>query len=94
MSTIRFTTDIGTDQIIHPPPGIQLPPGHAEVTVVQDTSVQTPVSPKQDFPPGVPQDIQKLIRFARQVGPMNLPTDYALNHDYYLHGAPKKKPKK
>ena len=35
MSTIRFTVEIGQDQTIHPPAGVQLTLGKADVIVVQ-----------------------------------------------------------
>jgi hypothetical protein len=90
MSTIRFTTDIGDDLVIHPPPGVQLAPGRAEVTVIQEVTSQSLAPPKREFPPGVPQVVQDLVRFAEQYkDQISLPSDYAINHDHYLHGAPK-----
>jgi hypothetical protein len=88
MSTIRFTAEIGQDQTIHLPAGVQLTVGKAEVIVVQPGES---LDRSQDdvFPPGVPEIAKNLARFARAQTSQPLPPDFALNHDHYLHGAPK-----
>jgi hypothetical protein len=92
MSTIRFTTDIGTDQSIPLPEGVTIPHGPAEVIVIPQSQVSSE-SPASEAPaadvPRVPQIAIDLARFAEENGPTNLPPDYAINHDHYLHGAPK-----
>jgi hypothetical protein len=93
MSTIRFTTDIGTDQSIPLPEGVTIPLGPAEVIVIPQSQVssETPVSeaPVEEVP-RVPQIAIDLARFAEQYkDQISLPSDYAINHDHYLHGAPK-----
>jgi hypothetical protein len=88
MSTIRFTTEIGPDRTIHPPADAHLTPGKVEVIIVQPSDA---VDALQDdvFPAGVPEIAKDLVRFARGQNAQALPTDFALNHDHYLHGAPK-----
>ena len=47
MSTIRFLARIADDGTIHPPEGVRLAPGTAEVTVVQEVAaVETPKPPR------------------------------------------------
>jgi hypothetical protein len=88
MSTVRFTAEIGQDQTIHPPTGIRLTPGKAVVVVVQSEPAEQ--SPEDAiFPPGVPQIAKNLVTFAHSQDAPPLPPDFALNHDHYLHGAPK-----
>jgi hypothetical protein len=41
MSTIRFTTEIGNDQLIRPPEGVFLGPGKAEITIVPIAAATT-----------------------------------------------------
>ena len=87
MSIIRFTAEIGQDHTIHPPAGVHLTPGAADVIVVQpSTAVERPPE-GDDFPAGVPEVAKDLARFARQQATQALPTDFAMNHDFYLHGA-------
>ncbi len=88
MSTVRFTAEIGQDQTIHLPVGIRLKPGRADVVVVQaEPSERSPA--EEVFPPGVPEVAKNLAKFARSQNAEALPPDFALNHDHYLHGAPK-----
>lgn len=89
MSTIRFNTVIGKDQTIRPPEGVRLSPGKAEVIVVQVPDRATASSDDKAFAPGVPKVAADLARFAREQDIGDLPADLALNHDHYLHGAPK-----
>ena len=58
------------------PPGVDLPEG-AEVEV----RTSRPASVGEDITNG-------LLRIAKQA--QGLPSDLAKNHDYYLHGRPKK----
>jgi len=89
MSTIRFTTEIGEDRTIHPPAEAHLMPGKVEVIIVQPSDAAER-SPEGDvFPTGVPEIAKDLVRFARGQNAPALPPDFALNHDHYLHGAPK-----
>ncbi len=88
MATIRFTAEIGQDQTIHLPAGVQLMQGQAEVIIVQPS--ETTVQSQDDaFPPDVPEIAKNLVRFARGQNAQPLPPDFAMNHDHYLHGAPK-----
>jgi hypothetical protein len=89
MSTVRFTAEIGPDQTIHPPLGVQLAPGSADVIVVQPADAANRVEESIAFPQGVPEIAQKLASFAISQNAQALPPDFALNHDHYLHGAPK-----
>jgi hypothetical protein len=89
MSTIRFTAEIGEDQTIHLPVGVQLTPGKADVIVVQPAEA-TPRSRENDeLPQNVPEIAKNLARFARTQNAQTLPPDFAMNHDHYIHGAPK-----
>jgi len=88
MSTIRFTTEIGQDRTVHVPAEANLIPGKAEVIIVQ--SSDTVEGAEDDgIPAGVPEIAKDLVRFARGQNAPALPPDFALNHDHYLHGAPK-----
>jgi hypothetical protein len=89
MSTVRFTTEIGQDLVIHPPADIHLTPGKAEVIVVQPSAASAEALQTDVFPAGVPEIAKDLVRFARGQNAPALPPDFALNHDHYLHGAPK-----
>jgi hypothetical protein len=90
MATIRFTADIREDQTIHPPPGVRLALGKAEVIVLQPSDALND-PPREDdvFPMAVPEIAKDLARFASQQNAQGLPPDLAMNHDHYLHGAPK-----
>ena len=89
MSTIRFTTEIGHDHVIYPPAGAELTPGKAEVIVVQSPDVVQGSQEDDVFPSGVPEIAKELVRFAHKQNAHGLPPDFAINHDHYLHGAPK-----
>jgi hypothetical protein len=89
MSTIRFNTVIGEDRTIRPPEGVRLTPGKAEIIVVQAPDGAAGSSEEEAPAAGVPEVAGELARFAREQGVGDLPTDFALNHDHYLHGAPK-----
>jgi len=86
MSILRFSTVIGGDQIIRPPEGVRLTPGKAEIVVVQTPD---PAAGSDEDNPRVPGVAADLARFAREQDVGDLPADLALNHDHYLHGAPK-----
>jgi hypothetical protein len=88
MSTVRFTAEIGQDQTIHPPAGVRLTLGKADVIVVQAEMAER----RQDdevLPPDVPEIAKNLARFADSQDAPALPPDFAVNHDHYLHGAAK-----
>jgi len=89
MSTVRFNTEIGEDQTIRPPEGVTLTPGKAEVIVVQASDAAAEPGQTQASAPGIPAVAKDLAGFARQQETANLPADFAMNHDHYLHGAPK-----
>lgn len=89
MSTIRFTTEIGPDGMIHPPAETPLAPGKAEVFVVQLSDSAEGYQASDAFPEGVPEIAKDLVRLAQRQKALPLPPDFALNHDHYLHGAPK-----
>ena len=89
MSTIRFTAEIGQDGAIHPPAEANLMPGMVEVIIVQPSDRVEGSKEDDVFPAGVPEIAKDLARFARGQNAQALPPDFALNHDHYLHGAPK-----
>lgn len=89
MSTIRFTTEIGLDCVIRPPAEAHLMPGKAEVIVVQSSDAVQGSQENDSFPDGVPEIAKDLVRFVHQQNAPALPPDFAMNHDHYLHGAPK-----
>lgn len=90
MTTIRFTADIREDQTIHLPVGVHLALGEAEVVVMQPSAiVKEPTREDDLFPAGVPEIAKDLAQFARRQNAQGLPSDLAMNHDHYLHGAPK-----
>ena len=89
MSTVRFTAEIGPDQIIHLPVGVQLTPGKADVIVVQLVQTAEQSQESDSLPQGVPEIARNLARFAHSQDAPALPSDFAMNHDHYLHGAPK-----
>ena len=90
MTTIRFTADICEDQTIHPPVGVRLALGKAEVIVLQPSDAAKESTRGDDlFPAGVPEIAIYLAQFARRQNAQGLPPDLAMNHDHYLHGAPK-----
>jgi hypothetical protein len=90
MTTIRFTADIREDQTIHLPTGVHLALGKAEVTVLQPSdAAQEPAREDDFFAAGVPEIAKDLAQFARRQNARGLPSDLAMNHDHYLHGAPK-----
>jgi len=86
MSILRFSTVIGGDQVIRPPEGVRLTPGKAEIVVIQTAD---PVAGSVEDCPKVPEIAADLAGFAREQDLRDLPADFALNHDHYLHGAPK-----
>jgi hypothetical protein len=75
--------------MIHPPSEAPLIPGKAEVFVVQSSDSAKESQASGDFPEGVPEIARDLARFAHRQESSPLPPDFALNHDHYLHGAPK-----
>lgn len=87
MAAIYFKTQIEQGQVIPLPKGIAIPLGPAEVIVIPQAT-STSESDTDDIP-RVPQIALDFARFAEANGPSNLPPDYAINHDHYLHGAPK-----
>jgi hypothetical protein len=90
MTTIRFTADIHEDQTIHPPAGVRLAPGKAEVVVYQPSDPgKEPTLEDDALPAGIPEIAKDLAQFASQHNVQGLPYDLAMNHDHYLHGAPK-----
>ena len=89
MSILRFSTVIGGDQVIRPPEGVRLTPGKAEIIVVQTPDHPTRSFEDGSFVPRVPEVARDLACFAREQDVGDLPADFALNHDHYLHGAPK-----
>jgi hypothetical protein len=89
MSTIRFTTEIGRDRAIHPPAEVHLMPGKVDVIIVQPSDAVEQSQEDNAFPAGIPEIAKDLARFARSQNSQPLPPDFAMNHDHYLHGAPK-----
>jgi hypothetical protein len=90
MTAVRFSADIREDQTIHPPAGVRLALGKAEVIVLQPSdTVEEPAQHDDAFPAGIPEIAKDLAQFASQQNAQGLPPDLALNHDHYLHGAPK-----
>ncbi len=64
-------------------------PGRVEVIVVQPSDTGEQSQEDSAFPAGVPEIAKDLVRFARSQNAPPLPPNFALNHDHYLHGAPK-----
>jgi hypothetical protein len=90
MTPIHFTADIREDQTIHPPAGIRLVPGKAEVVVFQPSDASRESARVGDTTEAaVPQIAKDLAEFAGRCNIQGLPSDLAMNHDHYLHGAPK-----
>ena len=89
MSTVRFTAEIGQDRVIHPPANVHLVPGTAEVVVVQASGAVELQKAEDTLPAAVPEIAKELVRFACEQNAPPLPSDFAMNHDHYLHGAPK-----
>jgi hypothetical protein len=87
MTAIHFKAQIEQGQPIPLPKGVDIPLGPAEVIVIPQTT-STLEDDTEDIP-HVPQIALDLARFAEENGPSNLPPDYAINHDHYLHGTPK-----
>jgi hypothetical protein len=88
MTSIHFKTQIGQSKVIPLPEGITIPLGPAEVIVISQASTTSELT-GEDVP-RVPQIALDLARFAEQYkDQISLPSDYAINHDHYLHGAPK-----
>ncbi len=87
MAAIRFKTQIEQGQTIPLPKGVAIPLGPAEVIVIPQAA--NPSELVSEDATRVPQIALDLARFAEENGPSNLPPDYAINHDHYLHGAPK-----
>lgn len=87
MKAIRFHAVIGPDQVIQPPQGVTLPPGAAEIIVLQ---AELPA--KEQVPSESGGHLfDRLAQLAQQLGipPESFPEDLAENHDHYAHGAPK-----
>jgi hypothetical protein len=87
MAAIHFKTHIEQGQNIPLPEGVVVPIGPAEVIVIPEAAISSATN--VDDVPRIPQIALDLARFAEENGPSNLPPDYAVNHDHYLHGAPK-----
>jgi len=84
VESIQFQTTIGEDGIIRLPPGVSVPPGEADVTVI----------PHRDTPSGSDSAGALINRLATAAANLripldDLPTDLAQQHDHYLHGLPK-----
>jgi hypothetical protein len=76
---MSFTATVEND-MIKLPPGVHLPDG-----------TEVSVEPRA---PAASGGVRKTFaeRYEKYVGMADaLPEDFALNHDYYLHGAPKRK---
>ena len=85
METIRFQTTIGPDKLIHLPPGVTLPPGPIEVTIVPAKTADQP-------PPAGSGKLKSfLLELAKEAELHNpdLPPDMAEHHDFYAHGKPR-----
>ena len=61
----------------------------AEVIIVQPPPTTDEPHTDEAFPPGVPEIAGNLASFAHSQNVDALPPDFAMNHDHYLHGAPK-----
>lgn len=66
--------------------GVRLPEG-AEVQIELADSAQPPTDTSGE--PTIGQKLAALGRWA-ETQPCDLPSDLAANHDYYLHGVPKR----
>ena len=48
-----------------------------------------PTREEDAFPAAIPEIAKDLAQFASQQNAQGLPPDLAMNHDHYVHGAPK-----
>jgi hypothetical protein len=89
MDAIHFQAEVGSDNTIRVPEGINLPSGPLRVTIVPCSSS----SGKQEA--GKEEGIPKIWEWLREMAleaeklPTELPSDMAQNHDYYAHGKPR-----
>lgn len=94
MKAVRFHAIIGKDQVIQIPSASPVPPGSAEIIVLQPEEPRTPSTSQPETPtqhPVPPGEhlFDRLARIAEELGIDDLPEDLSENHDYYAHGAPK-----
>ncbi len=82
---IEFETQLGKDELIRVPEGLEVPPGLYRVTI-SSLAPKTPMEPTNKRP------FEYMIEIAEEARRLNpdLPCDMAENHDHYAHGAPKK----
>jgi hypothetical protein len=80
MYETRFTAVLGPDRTIHVPDGVKVEPGPVEVTIVP----QPPADGANALRDRMAQAGRELNTGA------GLPSDFAENHDHYIHGLPKR----
>ena len=85
MESVEFNATVGSDQIIRPPTGVQIPEGQVHVVV----SAGKADVPRMDD--RLKRSREWLLGLARESenDPTDLPSDMAEHHDFYAHGKPK-----
>jgi hypothetical protein len=74
----RTVTAIFDGEVFRPTEPLDLP-AHAEYRLTIDE--QTPVASEDEFP---------LMRYLKLAQDLDLPSDFAEQHDHYLYGTPKR----
>ena len=83
MPPIHFQTIVGSEQVIRPPSGVNLPEGLIEVIVTMPEEVRE----AGNHPTAVRDWLLGLATESERVAP-KLPVDLAEHHDHYAHGKP------
>lgn len=85
MNAVRFHVVFDGSRTLQVPSDVTLSPGPAEVIVLQQSALQSieAKTPKQSLG-------ERLAEKAKELNLHGLPCDLAENHDFYLHGLPKR----
>jgi hypothetical protein len=83
VETIRFQTMLRGERVIHVPDDVALPVGEVEICV-------TPMAEERNVSEGTLRTRKMLLRWADEMEKLDvdLPEDFAENHDHYIHGKP------
>lgn len=83
MNEIRFTAVINEDRTIRIPEHLPFKPGAVEVVVTPELTEEELEAANKAF-------IARLVHAGRELNSgAGLPSDFAENHDHYIHGLPK-----
>jgi hypothetical protein len=83
MYEIRFKTIVNEDRTIRIPEHVSIKPGSFEVVIM-------PAMTDEERKAGNKALITRLIEAGRELNSdAGLPSDFAENHDHYIHGLPK-----